>query len=508
MRGAGLLLTLLLAAPEAGPVRFPDLSGLESAVAGQLGEMQRLLAAQAANAGSYSELGQAYLAYGFNDAAADCFQNASQLDPRNFRWPYLLGATEQAAGRLDEAAAAFDKALTLSPAPAETAAGNFHLGEIRLLQGRLDDAEAALRKALVFPPTAAAAHSMLGQVALARRDFRAAAEHLEAALAAVPDASRLHVPLAMAYRGLGDRAKAEEHLAKAGTVGLRAPDPMLDGVASLRVGERVAVMRGRVAAQAGRYQDAAQEFRRALAVRPESVEARVDLGSVLALAGDRNGATEQLREALRLDPASFTAHFDLGSLLADGGAPEEARAHLEAAVAGRPDDAEARRLLAKVLRDGGQLPAALVQYRRAVELAPGDETARLGEAETLVRLGRYANARLRLDEALGQMPGSGLLAHAQARLLAASPDKSVRDGERALELALAVWQARPAAFHAETVALALAELGRCDEAATWQRTAAGRARSESPARLAEINGALAMYEKGPPCRPGGSSPAP
>jgi tetratricopeptide (TPR) repeat protein len=501
MSWAGLLLVPLLAAPQGSPIRYPDLSGLESAVAAQLGEMQRLLATQVANAGSYGDLGQAYLAYGFNDAAADCFQNASRLDPRNFRWPYLLGAAQQAAGRLDEAAAGFGQALVLAPPPPETAAGYVHLGEIRLLQGRLDEAEAALRKALAVPATAAAAHSLLGQVALARRDFRATVEQLEAALAAVPEASRLHVPLAMAYRGLGDRVKAEEHLAKAGAVGLRAPDPLLDAVASLRVGERVAVMRGRVAAQAGRYQDAAQEFRRALAVRPESVEARVDLGSVLSLAGDRNGAMAQLREALRRDPGNVTAHFNLGSLLADGGPPEEARAHLEAAVAGRPDDAEARRLLAKVLRDGGQLPAALVQYRRAVELAPGDEAARLGEAETLVRLGRYAEARLRLDEALGQMPGSGLLAHAQARLLAACPDKTVRDGERAMKLALAVWQARPAAFHAETVALALAELGRCAEAATWQRTAADRARSESPARLGEINRALAAYEKGPPCRP-------
>jgi len=82
-----------------------------------------------------------------------------------------------------------------------------------------------LAQSRAFPPTAAMAHSLLGQVALARRDFRAAAEHLEAALAAVPEASRLHVPLAMAYRGLGDRARAEEHLAKAGAVGLRAPDP-------------------------------------------------------------------------------------------------------------------------------------------------------------------------------------------------------------------------------------------------------------------------------------------
>jgi tetratricopeptide (TPR) repeat protein len=451
---SAIFLVLLLA------VSPPDLSGLESAVAAQISEMRSLAAGQPADARAWGDLGQVYLAYGFNDPAADCFTKAAGLDPRDYRWPYLLGAAGQAAGRLDEAADAFTQALKLAP---EAAAGWVHLGEIRLLQGRLDDAETALRKALAVPSTSAAAHSFLGQTALARRDFKAAAEHLEAALAAVPEASRLHYPLALAYRGLNDRAKAEWHLARAGQVGLKAPDPLLDGVANLRVGERVALMRGRVAAQAGRYADAGQEFRKALAAQPESVEARVNLGSVLALAGDRAGATEQLRDALRLDPSNVTAHFNLGSLLP----PDAARPHLEAVVSARPDDAEARRLLAQALRDGGRLPEALEQYGKAVALAPADETARLGEAETLVRLGRYAEARRRLEEDLKQMPTSGLLSHALARLLAACPDRSVRDGARALALAQAVWQAQPSAAHARTVALALAELGRCDEAARW-----------------------------------------
>lgn len=442
----------------------PDLSGLESAVAAQISEMRSLADKQSADPRAWGDLGQAYLTYGFNDAATDCFTKAAGLDPKDYRWPYLLGAAQQAAGRLDAAADAFTQALKLAP---DAAAGWVHLGEIRLLQGRLDDAETALRKALEVPGTSAAAHSFLGQTALARHDFKAAAEHLEAALAAVPEATRLHYPLALAYRGLNDRAKAEEHLAKAGQVGLKPPDPLLDGVANLRVGERVALMRGRVAAQAGRYADAAQEFRKALAAQPQSVEARVNLGSVLALSGDRPGAAEQFRDALRLDPANVTAHFNLGSLLP----PDEARPHLEAVVAARPDDAEARRLLAQALRDSGHLPEALEQYGKAIAQAPADETARLGEAETLVRLGRYADAKRRLDEDLKQMPTSGLLSHALARLLAACPDRSIRDGARALALAQAVWQAQPSAAHARTVALALAELGRCDEAAKWRRTA-------------------------------------
>ena len=491
MKLAGLVLALLAAVP----VSSPDLTGLEPAVAAQIVEMQRLLASPSAV--SYGDLGQVYLAYGFNDSAADCFRNAAALDAANARWPYLLGAAQQAAGRLDAAAASFERALSLAPG---AWAGYVHLGEIRLLQGRPEEAETVLRKA-VPTPAGAAARSLLGQAALARRDFKAAVENLEAALTAVPEANRLHYPLALAYRGLGDRAKAEEHLARAGQVGLKPPDPWLDAIASLRVGERVAVMRGRVAAQAGRYADAAQEFRKALAAQPESVEARVNLGSVLALSRDRAGAVEQFQEALKRDPGNATAHFNLGSLLVDG-APAEARPHLEAAVAARPSDAEARRLWAKALRDSGRPEEALAQYARAVELAPGDETARLGEAETLVRLSRHAEARRKLEEGLRQMPTSGLLTHALARLLAACPDTSVRDGARALELALAVWNTRPAAAHAETVALAMAELGRCSEAAQWQRKAIEEARRQGlESRAGDLSRALSSYEKGSPCRP-------
>ena len=494
-----------LAATEAIPVRTPDLSGLESAVAAQIGEMQGLLAAQTAGSASdplglaraYGDLGQAYLAYGFNDAAADCFRNAAALDQGEVRWPYLLGAAQQASGQLDDAAASFATALARGMTVAAV-----HIGETRLLQGRLDDAATALSQALANPPTAAAAHSLLGQVALARRDFKAAVEHLEAALAAAPEANRLHHPLALAYRGLGDRAKAEEHLKQAGQVGLKPPDPLLDAVADLRVGERIALMRGRVAARAGRTADAEQEFRKALAAQPKSVEARVNLGSMLALSGDREGAIKQFREALKGDPANGTAHFNLATLLADGPAREEALKHAEAAVAAWPQDAEAWRLHARLLRDGGRLAEALPEYARAIELAPADETARLGEAETLVRLQRYAEARRKLEDGLRQMPASGLLSHALARLLAACPDLSVRDGARARDLALAVWNASPATAHAETVALALAELGHCADAAVWQRTAIEQARREGfDAKVSDLSRALSAYEKGSPCRP-------
>jgi tetratricopeptide (TPR) repeat protein len=499
------VLTLPAAAQELVPVRYPDLAPLEKAVAEQIGGLESDLRALLAEpkpdpgllASVYSELGQIYHVYGLAAPAEDCYRNAEQLMPGDFRWPHLLAALLQKEGRLDEAAAAWDRALEMEPRDVPAL---IHRGEILILQGKPEEAVPFLRKALERDPKSTAAKAQLGQAALAKRDFPEAVKQLEAALAESPEANRLHHPLAMAYRGLEDRAKAEEHLAKAGAVGVRPDDPLVDGLQDRRTGERVYLIRGRIAYRVGRPAEALAEFRKAVEARPESVEGRINLGSALVLTGDRDGAIAEYREALRLDAENATAHFNLSLLLSEKGEMGEATTHMAVVVTKRPEDAEAHRTLAKLLRDGGRPEEALAEYAKAVELEPGDETTRLGQAETLVRLGKYKEARQSLEESLSVLPASGRLSHGLARLLAACPDPSVRDGARALDLAKTVWSALPSSGHSETVALALAELGRCEEAAEWQREAIAAARKEGvdPGRLAQ---ALVGYEKGAPCRP-------
>lgn len=507
-----LLLSLPLAAQPADftPVRHPDLAPLEKAVAEQIAAQQELLKALLADpaakpaelADAFGDLGRVYHVYGLAAPAEDCYRNAARLAPDAPAWPHLLGVLLQGEGRLEEAAAAYARALALRP---DDVPALVYRGEIFLSQGKLDDAAGALQQALALEPATTAAKALLGQVALARRDFKEAVRLLEEALTEKPEANRLHYSLGLAYRGLGDRAKAGEHLAKAGAVGVAPADPLLDALSALRTGERVHIARGRTAFRAGRWADAAEQFRKAVAARPESVEARVNLGSALVQTGDADGAVAQFREALRLDPNNATAHFNLGVLLSGKGPTPEALDHLRAAVDRWPRDAEARRTLARLLRDAGRLEEALAEYGKAVELDPAEETARLGSAETLVRLGRYGQARESLEESLRSLPGSGRLSHGLARLLAACPDVSVRDGARALDLGLAVWNALPLAAHAETVALAHAELGRCAEAAEWQRKAleAGRKEGFPADRLAALSATLATYERGEPCRPPG-----
>ena len=62
---------------------------------------------------------------------------------------------------------------------------------------------------------------------------------------------------------------------------MRVADPLVDGLQDLITGERVYLSRGKVAFEAQRYAEAANEFRKAVAAKPGSVAARVNLGAAL-----------------------------------------------------------------------------------------------------------------------------------------------------------------------------------------------------------------------------------
>ena len=186
-------------------------------------------------------------------------------------------------------------------------------------------------------------------------------------------------------------------------------------------------------------------------------------------------------------------------MLLFGGDPAGAEPHLRATVTARPEDAEAQRRLGEALLELGRPREALGPLEQAVLLAPADEDARFHEAVALLQVGSWQLARDRLDDGVRQLPDSGRLAHLLARLLAASPRLALRDGERAVALASSVWSAQPSPSHGRTLALALAEAGRCEEAAAL----ACRLAAEEPAAAAELEALAGLYAAGPPCRPEG-----
>src|SRR6185503_6546999 len=229
----------------------------------------------------------------------DCYLNAAQLAPKDFRWIYLLAKLDQQEGRFDDAIRRYQLARAFRP---DYVAVHVNLGNIFLELNRLEDAQESFSTALDVDKNNPAAHYGLGQVAVSKRSYADAVDHFQKTLAEVPEANRVHYSLAMAYRGLGDAEKAKAHLAQQGPVGVRVADPLVDGLRDLITGERVYLARGKVAFEAQRYADAVTEFRKAVAAKPDSVTARINLGAALTQVGDVNGAVEQFEEALRLEP--------------------------------------------------------------------------------------------------------------------------------------------------------------------------------------------------------------
>ncbi len=489
-------------------VHLPDTSGMEPSVREHVAAEQDALAAaikDAATAPSaklaegYGTLGQIYQAYSLNAPAEECYLNAARLAPNDFRWPYLLGKLRQQAGEAEAAVRYYTAARRLRP---DYAPALVSLGDVYLQLNRLEDAEANFKAALAANGNEAAAHYGLGQAALSKRGYSEAAKYFERALTLAPEANRLHYALAMAYRGLGQTEKARAELALSGPVGVRASDPLLDSLQGLIRGARLHLVRGKTALDAGRFEEAAAEFRQAVAAEPGSVPAHFNLGAALSKVGDLRGAVEQFEEALRLDPSHANAQYNLGLLLAQMNRHEEAVTHLQAAVKSSPEDQGARFLLAQSLVKTGRGEEARAEFARVVEADPANEDALLALVKILLAKKEYAQARAVLEKGHAEFPRKGLTASTLAYLLAASPQRDLRDGRRALELAQSVWDATAQPTHGALVALALAELGRCDEAADWTRRMLTLASQQhNPDLAAKLKTELDRYEKTRPCRP-------
>jgi Flp pilus assembly protein TadD len=485
------------------PVPLPRLDGLEPAVSDQIREQHRsfidLTAGKPATralAEAYGSMGQLLHAYEFLEGAEASYRNASRLAPDEGRWPHLLGFLCQQTGRLDEAADFYREASRLQPGDRAAAA---HLGAVYLGLNRLSEAGQQFRSITeIFP---AVARQGLGEVALREGKFADAIEHLAVALQRAPQASSIHYSLAMAYRGLGRMDQAQSHLRQRGPGELRPADPIVDGLQTLVRGERAHVIRGRRAFEAGRFDEAADAFRKAVAVSPTSVAARVNLGMALAQTGDAVGAREHLEAALRLDADNVTAHAGLGMLLLRLGNDVEAADHLRAAFRRSSNEAGVNNALIQVLMRLGRDDEAIDILARAGSFSGDDEDALLRLSILLSDRERYREAIELLNESQLQFPDRPRTTTTLARLLAAVPDVSLRDGRRALALATRLYESQPLPVHGETVALALAELGRCEEASAWLQRAVEQAQRDGDASSSTRLSSQAPRYRTTPCRP-------
>ena len=490
------------------PAALPDLDGAHASVVTQLEAARAAVAA--AGGGSAAERGAAWgrlglllMAGEYREAAEPSLTNAVRLLPREFRWTYYLAHLYRLRGDLARAAEYFERAHDLRPDDFPTL---IWLAGTRLNLGQPAAAAPWVERARTLRPGAAVVRFQEGRTAAAAGDHAGAVEHLSAVLRLDPDAAVAHYPLGMAHRALGDLEAAEYHLARAEVGGdgggtLDLTDPLMADLAALLRTPQAHRERALEADAAGDRAEAVRQFEMAVELDPADPLLRLSLAMAHDRAGNAPAALPELDAALRLDPALTQAHYVLGTLLERGGRDAEAVDRFTTAVAQDPQSAEAQLRLANALRRTGRVEASLAPYRQVLAMDAGADEARFGEAMALVRLGRDREARDRLEAALRRAPGHPQFATALARLLAASPDARVRDGRRAFAIAEAVVAEHKTTDVAETMAMALAELGEFRGAVEWQQLAVDVANDAGrPDLAARMSDNLGRYRRGEPCR--------
>jgi len=213
--------------------------------------------------------------------------------------------------------------------------------------------------------------------------------------------------------------------------------------------------------------DHCRQFARAAREQPDDANAQYDYGTALVAANQFEAAERALSRALELDPNHISAMVNLGFLKVQQRDFAAARLRFEAALTLKPDHLNALRALARICEELGDYRAAARAWRKVCD-----------------REKDFAAARN------------------YAWLLATAPDDEARDGVQALTWAQRVANAYPqdpTSF--DTLAAALAEGGRFEDAIKAAQRALARARNRGDQALQEgIEARIKLYQARQPYR--------
>jgi tetratricopeptide (TPR) repeat protein len=490
---------------ELRPVTLPDLSQMAPSAQKQIRDEYASLTSTIGRRApttdlshAYGDMGKLLLAAQYYDAAEASLLNAQTLDSSEFRWPYYLAHLYRTQGDVVKSRSFFERAIELRPEDVSTLVW---LGNAYLDQGLPDAADTQFAKASSLDPRSISARYGLGRAALAKNDYQRAVTNLEEVLKMDPKAASAHYPLSLAYNGLGNAKKAEEHLRLRRDHQILPADPLMVELEELVRSPQTFETLGIRALEREDWPGAADEFRKGLELAPESASLKFRLATALNASGDAKGGEALFEEVVRTSPEYFPAQFSLGVIRQGQGRHVEAVDRFSAAIAQRPDYAEAHLRLAVSLRQLGRPKDALTHYQQVRTANPRNSDALFGYATTLAQLHRDREARTEMMAGMKEFPDQLIFQHGLARLLATSPDDNVRDGNRAMTLVKGLVERGRTLELGETLAMTLAELGQYDQAAAIQRDvikSAERAGLSAAAKRLTAN--LALYERHQPCR--------
>jgi tetratricopeptide (TPR) repeat protein len=240
--------------------------------------------------------------------------------------------------------------------------------------------------------------------------------------------------------------------------------------------------------QQGRVEEAVAHYREALRITPTYLEARKNLGGILLRNGKLEEAIAQFRIALLVNPTDADTHFNLGDALLQQRETEEAAVQFRETLLINPDNAKACYYLGNTLLQQGHNEEAVISYREALRINPNYAYAHFNLGGVLLQQGRDQEAIAHVWKALELLPNNASVQNSVAWILATAPQPSMRNGAKALELAMKADKASGGSNpnFLRTFAAAQAETGQFPAAAQTAKRALQLAQTQSNDELVSM----------------------
>jgi tetratricopeptide (TPR) repeat protein len=308
--------------------------------------------------GKLNEEANRLLASGNAAVAAEKYQTAVHLNPKDAKLRYNLSLALDRTGDVAAEKRELLKAVELDP---QFSVAQNQLGLLALNAGQHAEAEARFKKALEAEPTFAEAQGNLAVVYSQMGRLPEAATLFQEALKNDPSYSKAHVNYGLLLAQQGALPEAEQQFRTA----IQINDKDANAYSAL----------GMLLGKSGRAPDAVTCFRKAVELEPSSAQAHLNLGIALADQFDRNGALKEFSEAERLDPQLAAAHYSLGRFDYEGGKYEDADRELTRAVQLQPSHAGALYFLALTAKQNNQPDRSTELLQKVVQLQPQNADA-------------------------------------------------------------------------------------------------------------------------------------
>ena len=313
-----------------------------------------------------------------------------------------------------------------------------------LVAGRYEDAEAAVERWLRLSPAASEPLLLRVRAAVARNRIEQAVEMYRKIKASRSPGSEAELVGAILGAKVGRIDQAEPILSRA-FLEARGPDPQLDEALAKIYLEKYDFARASTVLDRWKVEapndpkpylwraeidsrrpngtgDLIADYREALRRDPNLAKARLGLADQFRLAHRSAEASAEYDAYLTLAPDDPAGHFGASLNLLELGDEASATRHLDRAIALDPGNAQAHKERAEVDLRHGDAASALSHLDRAVAIDPYDVPIRYSRGMVLTRLGKTEAARAEHVAANRLRADNDRLTTLQARLLVTPHD--------------------------------------------------------------------------------------